>query len=56
MGNDPDVTIYSFGICNVCKRPSALENGVCPECQPKIKPKMPDMFKDLFGGIFNNGN
>lgn len=44
MENNKD--IYDFGMCKVCKQYRPLKNGVCPECEEKIK--LPKFFEDIF--------
>jgi len=43
---------YSIGECKVCKRTTALKNGICRECSKvsdEIEP--PDFFSDLLRGF-----
>lgn len=43
---------YSIGECKICKRTTALKNGICRECSKvsdEIEP--PDFFSDLLRGF-----
>ena len=39
---------YTFGQCKICKKDTALKNGVCKDCEAT---EMPDFIEQLFGDI-----
>lgn len=43
--------MFTIGECKVCRRSTALKDGVCADCQKK-SPDIPDIFKDIFRGFY----
>jgi hypothetical protein len=43
---------YSIGECKICKRTTALKNGICVNCTKTSKDiEPPDFFSDLLRGF-----
>lgn len=38
---------YYFGKCKYCNKEKALKNGICSDCEKKMK--LPKGFNDIFG-------
>ena len=43
---------YYIGECKICKKITALKDGICRECAEK---ELPDFFKNLFNKNSENG-